>query len=123
MGIRGKSSPQLQKMEYGCQYHMGTKEDSGTHIQGQSPVDVVVLDGKREYEAPQHKGDHVVHVRMGHAVGRGDPKDGEEEERGHGGYGHRDCLGEPPLEHPEEHRKHVPGPILEPGDQEARRGA
>lgn len=59
-----------------------------------------MLDGQRQYEAAEHERDDIIHVRFCNVVGRSDPEDREEEERGHGCDGHGDGIGEPPQEHP-----------------------
>lgn len=95
-----------------------------THIQGESPVDVIVLDGESKDEAPKDERDHVVHVRPGDGICGCDPEHREQEERRHRGHWHRHGLSQPPRKHPRQHAEHVTAghrPV-EP-DAEARHGA
>ena len=77
-----------------------------THIQGQSPVNVVAFDGESENEASQNEGDDVIHVGVRHAVGGSNSEDGEEKQGTHGGHRKWHGLGDPPRKHPSNHTKH-----------------
>lgn len=71
-------------------------------------MDVVMLNSKSKYKTSKNKGDDIIHVRVGHIIGGGYPKDREKEERRHRGDRHGDGLREPPCEHPCEDAEHVP---------------
>lgn len=47
----------------GAQTNEEEHDELGTHIRGQPPVDVVMFNSQRQYEAAKHQGDDVVHVR------------------------------------------------------------
>lgn len=77
------------------------------HIEGQSSMDVVMLNSKGEYKTAENKRNNVVHVRLSHFIGGGDSEEREEEERRHGGDRHRHRLRQPPREYPRHHPQHV----------------
>lgn len=89
-------------------------------------MNVVMLNSKSKNKASKNKGDDIIHVSPCHVICGSYPEEREEEERGHGGYGHGDGLGEPPGEHPGQDAQHVPagggrGPIHL--DEETDKGA
>lgn len=59
-------------------------------------MDVVMLNSNSKYEGSKNKGNDIIHVGLSNLISRRDPKEGKEEERRHGGDGHRDSLSDPP---------------------------
>lgn len=82
--------------------------ENETHIESQSLVNVVMLNGESENEATKNERNDIVHVSMSHVVGGGDSEQREQKQRRHGGDRHRYGFGQPPGEHPRQHRQHVP---------------
>lgn len=79
----------------------------GAYIEGQSSMDAVMLNSKSKYEAPKNKGNDIIHVGVSNLISRSDSEEGEEEERRHGGDGHRHSFSNPPGEHPGKNTHHV----------------
>lgn len=79
-----------------------------TYIEGQSSMDVVMLNSKSKYEASKNKGNHIIHVGVSNIICGSDSKEGKEEERRHGGDGHRHSFSDPPSKHPSKNSQHVP---------------
>ena len=53
-----------------------------THIQGQSFVYVIMLNGESQNKASKNEGNNIVRVRVGNIICRGNSEEREEEERG-----------------------------------------